>query len=185
MFSCVTPGIIICIVIVSCFSLGGVYGIDIAAVGMLLTLRVTLATDAYGLVVDNAGGIVEMTPDYPEVVRECTDAFGALGSTTPATSKGFAIGSAVLTTLALMSAYAKNTGLLGGYLDMDLTNSLVLPGVLFGAILPFLFAALTMLSVRKAAGSIIVEVQRQFRTIDGLLEGKKGVECDSTACISL
>ena len=91
----------------------------------------------------------------------------------------------MLTALALMSAFAKNTGVPGGYLDMDLTNPLVLAGVLFGAMLPFLFAALTMLSVRKAAGAIIVEVQRQFRTIDGLLEGKEGVECDSNACVAL
>ena len=187
MFSCVPPVVIIVIAIVACYSLGGVYGIAIASVGMLSTLGVTLATDAYGPVADNAGGIAAMTPDCPEEVRERTDALDALGNTTAATGKGFAIGSAVLTALALMSAYSENAGVTGpsGSLSMDLTNPLVLSGVLFGAMLPFLFGALTMLSVRKAAGSIIVEVQRQFRTIPGLLEGKEGVECDSNACVAL
>ena len=187
MFSCVPPVVIIVIAIVACYSLGGVYGIAIASVGMLSTLGVTLATDAYGPVADNAGGIAEMTPDCPEEVRERTDALDALGNTTAATGKGFALGSAVLTALALMSAYSENAGVTGpsGSLSMDLTNPLVLSGVLFGAMLPFLFGALTMLSVRKAAGSIIVEVQRQFRTIPGLLEGKEGVECDSNACVAL
>merc|ERR1719191_1316506 len=182
MLSCVPPVVIIVITIIACYSLGGVYGISMAAVGMLSTLGITLATDAYGPVADNAGGIAEMTPGVGEEVRERTDALDALGNTTAATGKGFAIGSAVLTALALMSAYCRAVGVDLGVatsLELNLTEPLVLSGALFGAMLPFLFGALTMLSVRKAAGSIIVEVQKQFREIKGLLAGEPGVECDS------
>ena len=187
MFSCVPPVLVIVIAIISCFSLADVYGISIAAVGILSTLGVTLATDAYGPIADNAGGIAEMSPDCDEKVRERTDALDALGNTTAATGKGFAIGSAVLTALAFMSAYAENVDVESttGKVNLDLTDPLVLSGVMIGAMLPYLFGALTMLSVRKAAGSIIVEVQRQFREIKGLLEGEPGVVCDSDACITL
>ena len=188
MLSCVPPVVIIVITIIACYSLGGVYGISMAAVGMLSTLGITLATDAYGPVADNAGGIAEMTPGVGEEVRERTDALDALGNTTAATGKGFAIGSAVLTALALMSAYCRAVGVdLGAAtsLELNLTEPLVLSGALFGAMLPFLFGALTMLSVRKAAGSIIVEVQKQFREIKGLLAGEPGVECDSDTCVAL
>ncbi|WZN60738.1 putative K(+)-stimulated pyrophosphate-energized sodium pump [Chloropicon roscoffensis] len=187
MFSCVPPVIVIVLAIISCYSLASVYGISIAAVGMLSTLGVTLATDAYGPIADNAGGIAEMSPDCDEKVRERTDALDALGNTTAATGKGFAIGSAVLTALAFMSAYSENVDVKSttGKAQLDLTDPLVLSGVMIGSMLPYLFGALTMLSVRKAAGSIIVEVQRQFREIKGLLEGEPGVTCDSDACISL
>ena len=189
MFSCVPPVIVICIAVIACFQLAGVYGVAIAAVGMLSTLGVTLATDAYGPIADNAGGIAEMTPDCDEKVRERTDALDALGNTTAATGKGFAIGSAVLSALAFMSAYSENvdtpSAVETGKTSLDLTDPLVLSGVMLGSMLPYLFGALTMLSVRKAAGSIIVEVQRQFREIKGLLEGEPGVQCDSDACISL
>lgn len=189
MFSVVPPVIIICTTVIACFSLAGVYGVSIAAVGMLSTLGVTLATDAYGPIADNAGGIAEMTPDCDDEVRDRTDALDALGNTTAATGKGFAIGSAVLTALAFMSAYSEKVNVdkpVGSLtISLDLTDPLILSGVMIGAMLPYLFGALTMLSVRKAAGSIIVEVQRQFREIKGLLQGEPGVECDSNACISL
>jgi len=201
MISVLPPAVVIVITILACYAIGDLYGIAISAVGMLSTLGVTLATDAYGPIADNAGGIAEMSPDVPAEVRDRTDKLDALGNTTAATGKGFAIGSAVLTALSLMNAYVKDvpvkcdTGMMVDGMavvnprclaqTMLLTDPYVMSGLIIGAMLPFLFAALTMLSVRKAAGAIIVEVQRQFRTIPGLQEGREGVVCDHMACVRL
>jgi K(+)-stimulated pyrophosphate-energized sodium pump len=182
MISTVFPTIILVGTILGCNALAQDYGIAMAAVGMLSTLGVTLATDAYGPVADNAGGIAEMA-GLPESVRETTDALDALGNTTAATGKGFAIGSAVLTALSLLSAFTEKAGLKKAGVSVDIGDPIVLSGVLIGAMLPFLFAALTMLSVQKAAGAIIIEVRRQFAEIPGLREGN--ADADSDKCVAI
>lgn len=183
MISTLAPVLIVVIVTLIATAFTGLYGVAVAAVGMLSTLGITLATDAYGPVADNAGGIAEMS-DLPDEVRDRTDALDSLGNTTAATGKGFAIGSAAMTALALTAAFITAVGLTEtASVSTILLDARLVSGLFIGAMLPYIFSALTMVAVGDAAQEIVEEVRRQFKEIPGIMEGTS--EPDYETCVGI
>ncbi len=180
MFSTAYPTIVLVVGIISSYAVGGLYGVAMAAAGMMATTGIQLAIDAFGPIADNAGGVAEMS-GLPKEVRANTDVLDAVGNTTAAIGKGFAIASAALTSLALFAAFMSITGIDG----VNITNPWVLGGLFIGGMIPYLFSSLAISSVGRAANDMVQEVRSQFKNIPGLLEGKEGVQPDYEKCIQI
>ena len=180
MISTAAPVLVLSVAIIACYYFAGLYGIALGGLGMLATTGIQLAVDAYGPIADNAGGLAEMAHLEKEV-RQRTDKLDAVGNTTAAIGKGFAIGSAALTALALFAAFRETVDLK----IIDVTDPKVMAGLLVGAMMPFLFSAFAMKAVGKAAFAMVEEVRRQFKEIPGLLEGKEGAKADYARCVDI